>query len=71
VDQMPLTYKAASLTMQFCLNCHRNPAPQLRPESAIYDTQWKRSPDTPSPASLAAHYGVPDRPLTDCSICHR
>jgi hypothetical protein len=71
VDQMPLTYKAASLTMQFCLNCHRNPAPQLRPESAIYDTQWKRSPDTPSPASLAAHYGVPYRPLTDCSICHR
>jgi len=71
VDKMPLTYKAASLTMQFCLNCHRDPAPQLRPESAIYDTEWKRTADTPSPEALAAHYGVPDRSLTECSICHR
>ncbi len=39
VDAMPLTYKAAPMTMQFCLNCHRNPGPQLRPESAIYDTE--------------------------------
>ena len=71
VDRMPLSWKARSLTMQFCLNCHRNPAPQLRPESAIYDTEWKRTTDTPAPAALAAQYGVPNRTLTDCSICHR
>jgi hypothetical protein len=71
VEQMPLTYKAASLTMQFCLNCHRDPAPQLRPEGAIYNTDWHRSADTPAPSALAAHYGVPDRKLTECSICHR
>ena len=71
VDRMPLSWKAKSLTMQFCLNCHRNPAPQLRPESAIYDTEWKRTDATPPPSVLAAHYGVPDRTLTECSICHR
>jgi hypothetical protein len=26
VDRMPLTHKAASLTMQFCLDCHRDAA---------------------------------------------
>jgi Cytochrome c7 and related cytochrome c len=71
VATMALTYKAKSLTMEFCLDCHRDPGPNLRPESAIYDTQWKRAADTPSPEALAAHYGVPNRPLTECSICHR
>ena len=71
VDAMPLTYKAATLTMQFCLDCHRDPGPQLRPESEIYNTDWKRTAETPAPAALLAHYGVPNRTLTDCSICHR
>jgi hypothetical protein len=30
VDHMALTYKAKSLTMQFCLDCHRKQEPQLR-----------------------------------------
>jgi len=71
VDRMPLSYKAASLTMQFCLDCHRNPGPNLRPESAIYNSEWTRTADTPSPQALLAHYGIPNRTLTDCSICHR
>jgi hypothetical protein len=71
VAEMPLTEKAVSLTMQFCLDCHRDPGPQLRPENRIFDTGWQRSADTPSPAALLDHYKVPDRNLTDCSICHR
>jgi hypothetical protein len=71
VETMALTYKARSLTMEFCLDCHRNPGPHLRPRSALYDTDWKRTPDTPPPAALLALYRVPDRPLTDCSLCHR
>ncbi|MBV9735549.1 MAG: cytochrome c3 family protein [Acidisphaera sp.] len=71
VDRMALTFKAASLTMQFCLNCHRNPGPNLRPRAAIYDTEWRRGPDTPSPDALMKQYGIVNRDLTDCSICHR
>ena len=71
VADMPLMYKAASLTMQFCLDCHRNPGPQLRPANAIYDTHWMRGPDTPSPEALLAQYHVGGRNLTECSICHR
>ncbi len=71
VERMPLTYKATSLTMQFCLDCHRNPGPQLRPKDAIYDTDWHRTKDTPSPAALMKMYHVGGRTLTDCSLCHR
>ena len=71
VATMPLTYKARTLTMQFCLNCHRNPGPSLRPRSAIYNTEWHRTADTPSQEALLTLYHVPDRKLTDCSLCHR
>lgn len=71
VETMPLTYKAKTMTMQFCLECHRDPGPNLRPKDALYNTQWRRTPDTPSPAALMAQYHVPDRNLTDCSLCHR
>jgi hypothetical protein len=71
VGRMPLTYKAATLTMRFCLDCHRNPAPNLRPRDAIFDTGWRRTPATQSGATLLAQYHVTDRALTDCSICHR
>lgn len=71
IDRMPLTYKAKTFTMGFCIDCHRNPAPNLRPKGQIYNTEWQRTPDTPSPAALMRTYHVGDRRLTDCSICHR
>ena len=71
VDRMPLMQKAATLTMQFCLNCHRDPGPNLRPASAIYDTEWRRDAATPSPAALVAQYHLDNRDLTQCSLCHR
>ncbi len=71
VDRMALSYRANAFTMGFCLDCHRDPAPRLRPPEAIYDTEWQRTKDTPSPAALMAQYHIGGRALTDCSICHR
>ena len=71
VATMPMTFKAKTLTMGFCLDCHRDPGPNLRPAAAIFDTQWQRGTDTPDAAALLAHYHVPNRNLTDCSLCHR
>lgn len=71
VDHMALSYQAKSLTMQFCLDCHRNPGPRLRPRSQIYVSSWHRTAATPSPAALMRTYHVGGRNLTDCSICHR
>ena len=71
VGNMPLTYKAKPMTMQFCLECHRDPGPQLRPRDELFNTRWHRAPDTPSPAQLLHEYQIGARQLTDCSICHR
>jgi hypothetical protein len=70
-DEMPLSYKAKTLTMQFCLDCHRDPGPNLRPKDQIYNTEWRRTADTPSPDMLMTEYHIGGRNLTDCSICHR
>ena len=35
VDHMPLMRQAASLTMGWCLDCHRDPVPNLRPAAAV------------------------------------
>jgi hypothetical protein len=40
VDEMPLMYEENSLQMEWCLNCHRNPAGNLRPTAEIYNMAW-------------------------------
>lgn len=71
IDKMPVTYKAKTLTMGFCLACHRNPGPNLRPKEQIYNTEWHKAAATPAAEVLMAEYRLGGRNLTDCSICHR
>ena len=40
VDEMPIMYMQNTLQMEWCLNCHRNPAVNLRPTSEIYNMAW-------------------------------
>jgi hypothetical protein len=48
VDQMPLMYAENTLQMEWCLDCHRNPAKNLRPTSEIYNMAWEKpSSDKP------------------------
>jgi hypothetical protein len=48
VDQMPIMYEQNSLQMEWCLNCHRNPAVNLRPTSEVYNMAWA-GPSTDKP----------------------
>jgi hypothetical protein len=57
--------------MSWCIDCHRDPSPNLRPKNAIFDLAWRRSAETPSGAALARQYHVHTGDLTDCSVCHR
>src|ERR1051325_7367099 len=41
VNQMPLTWKAHSLYMRWCLDCHEAPEKQLRPKDQIYKMRWQ------------------------------
>lgn len=71
VGDMPLMWKAKSLYMSWCIDCHRNPAPHLRPLAAVFDPDWHRTADTPSGDSLMKTYHIHPATLTDCSVCHR
>src|SRR5437764_402715 len=68
---MPLTRRAADLTMRWCVDCHRNPAPSLRPRDKVFDPHWRRTADTPSGAQLMAGYRIHTDTLSDCTVCHR
>jgi Cytochrome c7 and related cytochrome c len=73
VNEMPLLKRNASLQMQWCLDCHRNPAPNLRPPADVTNFRWK--PENNSAeyfAKLAKEANVADpRRLQSCSTCHR
>ena len=72
VDRMPLMRQAAPLTMGWCLDCHRDPAPNLRPKSEVFSTTWKAPTDQAAQGhALLAHYHIDSAHLTDCSVCHR
>ncbi len=72
VNRMPLTYKAVDLEMTFCIDCHQNPGPHLRPRSEIFNMEWTRNAATPSVRTLMAEYNVrAGGSLLDCSTCHR
>jgi hypothetical protein len=72
VGEMPLMRAGAPLTMGWCLDCHRDPAPRLRPASAVFDPQWT-PPDNQSEQgkALLTYYHIDNSHLTDCSVCHR
>ena len=42
VDQMPLMYAQNTLQMEWCLDCHRHPAKNLRTTSEIYNMAWEK-----------------------------
>lgn len=73
VQTMKLIRQVAPLTMGWCLDCHRDPAPNLRPREAVFDTNWTPPPDQKTVGAelvKAYHIKSPDR-LSECSICHR
>lgn len=71
VATMPLLRQAAPLTMGWCLGCHRSPAPNLRPQAAIFDPNWQFPDDQAERGAILAHQNIDNRHLTDCSVCHR
>jgi hypothetical protein len=66
-----LTRKTTTLYMSWCLDCHRNPAPHLRPLNQVFNPSWKRTADTPSGTALMAAYHIHPETLSDCGVCHR
>ena len=73
VQEMPLMYQSATLQMEWCLTCHREPEMNLRPRSEIFNMEWTPPPDQKERGKeLAALYHVaPVEHLQTCYVCHR
>ncbi|MGI8547234.1 MAG: cytochrome c3 family protein [Gemmatimonadaceae bacterium] len=70
VDRMGVVQQVVPLTMSWCVDCHRDPVPAIRPLDAVATMGWHRS-DAPGTSGtvLAARYNV--HRLTNCTTCHR
>ena len=70
VDRMPLMWQEASLTMEWCLDCHRTPERYLRPREQVFNAAYEPPADQLALGlSLKEQYRIHTR--TSCSTCHR
>jgi hypothetical protein len=71
IDQMPLTSRVESLEMQWCVACHRDPAPHLRPHEQVFTMGLPPLNEAAASALAHALRLQSTARLTDCSTCHR
>lgn len=76
IDRMPLTAQAQPFQMGWCLDCHRDPAPKLRPPDQVTRmdwSDWDRHPEAHAGFGAAEmqRFHIDPKTLTDCDVCHR
>jgi len=69
VDQMKVVYQAEPLSMGWCLACHRDPSPHLRPPAEVTNMSWTPPPEDSGEQAAAATRAL--APPTHCSGCHQ
>ena len=65
IDQMDVVRLDKPISMGWCLECHRNATPNLRPKDQITNMDWR--PEMAPPGWQAPHVNPPQH----CSGCHR
>lgn len=70
IDEMNQVAQAASLQMEWCLDCHRHPERYVRPPEHVFDMTWAPPEDQVALGrELVARNAV--HPRVDCDTCHR
>jgi hypothetical protein len=70
IDRMDRVYQVEPLSMAWCLKCHRDPAPRIRPLEFVTHLDWFPDEDPRELGErLMKENGI--SPSTDCSTCHR
>ncbi|MEZ4256712.1 MAG: cytochrome c3 family protein [Polyangiales bacterium] len=67
IDQMEVVELAKPVSMGWCLECHRNPEPNLRPKNQITNMKWERKPGDEALIAKVEDLAPPEH----CSGCHR
>lgn len=75
VDQMPKVHQVESLTMGWCIDCHRNPGPNMRTPSEITKMGQTELASVANAAAASPIFpkvnGRTVNPPLSCSGCHR
>lgn len=73
VDRMPLMIQKASLQMEWCLDCHRDPSRYLRPRELVTQMGYQPAGDQREIGTrLMGDYKIAGwEQMTSCSTCHR
>ena len=72
IDQMEVVYQAKQLSMAWCIECHQNPNPHLRPKEFVTKLDWEPPSDWDQEA-FAADVRKEQHidPKRNCAVCHR
>ena len=73
IAEMPITWRANSLYMEWCLNCHRQPQKFVRPKEEVFNPHYEPPHNQEELGrKLVAEYKIQNpRELTSCFTCHR
>jgi len=70
IGDMPLTWRANTMQMEWCLGCHREPELQVRPRKEVFNASYKPpSNQLEMGRELVKEYKI--QSLTNCTTCHR
>jgi hypothetical protein len=70
VDQMEVVQQVQPLSMGWCVTCHFDPLPSLRPKDRVTDMTYDPVASGYDPTRDAARARMPQPPI-HCSGCHR
>lgn len=77
IDQMEVVTQVQPLSMNWCLDCHREPEKHLRPKDQVTNMAWSAERDMGMSQielglRLKEEYGIRDVAyMTSCYTCHR
>src|SRR5271170_4555034 len=86
IAEMPLTYRAGTLYMSWCLDCHRQPEKNIRPKSQVFNPYYQQpsrnnavkvdgrlytDQDEMGKQLVKDYHIQPLVTLQSCSTCHR
>ena len=73
VDRMPLMLQKSSLQMEWCLDCHRDPARFVRPRDQVTAMGYvpAEAQSVIGPRLVSEYKIANEEQLTNCSVCHR
>ncbi|MDE0935533.1 MAG: cytochrome c3 family protein [Mariniblastus sp.] len=69
IDKMEIVTQVKPLSMKWCLDCHRNPVPNIRDPQLV--TQLDFVPENPEEYHMQWAEKLNVNPNVNCSTCHR